>query len=141
MKTRKKMRRRKKRKRIGISQLLITLLLLAALLPANAKEKKKPALEAYGLVGVSVFRDPGIALPNAEVTLAPSPQQEAAPVKLKKMQGTTDSRGECVFRVPTAAISYTVKVNAKGYHAEEKPVKAEGEVRVDVTFVLHEESK
>jgi len=124
------------KKRIGIS-----LLLLGLLVPLSAKEKKKPQQEIYGLVAVSVFRDPGIALPNAEVSLAPAPQPDSQPLKIKKMQALSNFRGECVFRVPTAAMNYTVKVTAKGFHAEEKPVKAEGEVRVDVTFMLHEESK
>jgi len=127
---------RRKKKRIGIS-----LLLLAVLVPLTAKDKKKQALEPYGLVGVSVFRDPGIALPNVEVSLEPVAARDTTPVKIKKMQAVSNSRGECVFRVPTAAMNYTVKVAAKGYHPEDKSVKVEGEIRVDVTFMLHEESK
>lgn len=121
-------------RRIGISLLVLTGLLL----PVTAKDKKKLAQEPYGMVGVSVFHEPGIALPNAEVTLTAS---QDGPIKMKKMQAVSDSRGECVFRVPTAAMSYTVKAVARGYRPDEKSVNIEGEIRVDVTLMLHEESK
>jgi len=130
-------KRKRRRKRIGISLVL----LLATLHPLAGGDKKKAAAEPYGLVAGSVFRDPGFALPNAEVTLIPVPSPEGAAAKVKKMQTVSDARGEFAFRVPAASMSYTVKVTAKGYHSEEKPVTMAGEGRVDVTFLLHEESK
>jgi hypothetical protein len=42
---------------------------------------------------------------------------------------------------PAAAASYTVTVAAKGYQGEQKSVTMQGEGRVDVTFMLREESK
>ena len=126
-----------KRKKRNISLAL----LLAATLPLIAAGKKKAVPEAYGLVGVSVFHEPGLSLPEADVTLTPTPAAGERPAKVKKMQAVTDSRGEYVFRVPAATMTYSVKAAAKGYHAEEKSVTVHGEERADVTFTLHEESK
>jgi hypothetical protein len=119
---------------------IILALLLAVVLPAAAG-KKKVVPEPYGLVAGSVFRDSGYALPSAEITLVPNPPPNTPPVKMKKLQAVSDARGEFVFRVPAASMSYLVKVAAKGFHGEEKPVTIQGEERVDVTFMLHEESK
>ena len=127
-----------KRKKRSISRFA---LLLAAALSLAAAGKKKAMPEAYGLVDVSVYHEPGLALPEAEVTLTPAPAPDAPPVKIKKLQGTTDSRGQYVFRVPAATASYTVKVVAKGYRSEEKPVTVHGEERAEVTFMLRDESK
>ena len=127
---------RRTKKRIGISLIVLA----GILLPLAAKDKKKLTQEPYGLVGVSVFRESGLAFPNVDIMLVPSPPQDS-PVKLKKMQAVSDSRGECVFRVSTAAMTYIVRAAAKGYHPEEKSVSIEGEIRVDVTLMLHEESK
>ncbi|HYL77085.1 MAG TPA: carboxypeptidase-like regulatory domain-containing protein [Bryobacteraceae bacterium] len=127
--------KRKKKRNISL------VLLLALALPLVAAGKKKAMPEAYGLVSVSVFHEPGLSLPEADVTLIPAPAAGELPVKVKKMQAVTDSRGEYVFRVPAATMTYTVKVTAKGYHGEEKSVTVHGEERADVTFTLHEESK
>jgi len=116
-------------------------LVLAAVLPVAAAGKKKAVPEPYGLVAGSVFRDSGYALPYAEITLVPNPPPNTSPVKVKKMQAVSDARGEFVFRVPPATMTYLVKVVAKGFHSEEKAVTIQGEERVDVTFMLHEESK
>jgi hypothetical protein len=81
-------------------------------------------------------------LPNAEVVLVPDPPPDAPRTKIKKLQTVSDSRGEFAFRVPTAAMRYILKVSAKRFHSDEKPVTVEGlEGRLDVTFQLHEESK
>jgi len=131
------MKRRKRKKRIGISLLLLA---AACALPGLA-DKKKAAAEPYFLLDGTVFREPGFALPNAEVVVIPDPPSDAAPVKVKKMQAVTDARGEFAFRLPTAPMRYLVKASAKGFHSEEKPVTVQGEDRLDVTFQLHEESK
>jgi len=130
-------KRRKRKKRIGISLLLS----LIALLPTAQAGKKTAEAEPYALISGTVFRDPGFALPNATVTLTPNPPQEASPVKIKKLQTVCNTRGEFVFRVPTASMRYTVRAAAKGYHEDEKSVEVEGEARVEVTLSLHEESK
>jgi len=116
-------------------------LLLAAVTLLTAAGKKKAMPEAYGLVGVSVYHEPGLALKEADVTLTPAPAAGEAPVKMKKLQGSTDSRGEYVFRVPAVNATYKVAVSARGFHGEEKSVTVHGEERAEVTFTLHEESK
>jgi hypothetical protein len=120
----------------GIS--LICLLIAAIPLAAG---KKKTVPEAYSIVAGTVFREPGFALPQAEVTLIPNPEQDGLPLKVKKLSTFSDARGEFVFRVPAASMRYTVRVAFKGYHGEEKTVTVQGEERADVTFQLHEESK
>jgi hypothetical protein len=131
-----KMKRKRKKKSISL-----VVVLLAGALSLTAAGKKKAVPEPYGLVAVSVFHEPGLALPEAELTLTPASVPDAPAPKGKKIQGTTDVRGEYVFRVPSATASYVVKVVAKGYHGEEKPVTVHGEERAEVTFMLREESK
>ena len=129
-------KRRMRRRHISLIFLLI-----AAAVPLAAAGKKKAVSETYSIVAGTVFREPGFALPQADVTLIPNPQQDGLPVKVKKLSTVSDARGEFVFRVPAATMRYTVKVAAKGYHGEEKTVNVQGEDRADVTFQLHEESK
>jgi hypothetical protein len=108
---------------------------------AVAAGSKKKAPEPYGLVGGTVFRDPGFALAGAEVTLTADPAPgQAAPI-IKKLTAISDQRGEFVFRVPTAAMRYSVSVTLKGYSSQQKSVSIEGEQRVDATFTLQPESK
>jgi len=132
------MKRTKRRMRkSGIS--LICLLIAA--IPLAAAGKKKAVPEAYSIVAGTVFREPGFALPQAEVTLIPNPEQDGLPVKVRKISTVSDARGEFVFRVPAASMRYIVRVAARGYHGEEKTVNVQGEERADVTSQLHEESK
>ena len=133
----KKRKKRKRRKRIGISLLL----LLIGILPLAQAGKKTAEPESYALVSGTGFRDPGFALPNATVTLTPNPSPGSSPMKIKKQQGVTNSRGEFVFRVSTTGMRYTVRAAAKGYREDEKSVDVEGETRLEVTLSLHEESK
>jgi hypothetical protein len=130
-----------KRKKRRMTKLTSLICLLIAAIPPAAAGKKKAVPEAYSIVGGTVFREPGFALPQAEVTLIPNAQQDGLPVKVKKLSTVSDARGEFVFRVPAASMQYTVRVAAKGYHGEEKTVTVQGEERSDVTFQLHEESK
>ncbi len=132
-----KMKRKKRKKRIGISLLLLA----AAFALPGAAARKKAAAEPYVLLDGTVFRDNGFALPNAEVVVIPDPGPEAAPTKLKKLQAVSDSRGEFAFRLPVLNMRYLVKVSAKGYRNETKPVTVQGEDRLDVTFQLQPESK
>ena len=126
-----------KRKKRNISAAL--LLAASTLLMGAGKKNAMP--EAYGLIGVSVYHEPGLALREAEVTLMPAPAEGETPVKMKKLQGTTDSRGEYVFRVPATTATYKVAARAQGYRSEEKIVTVHGEERAEVTFMLREESK
>ena len=134
MKTRK---RRSSRRDILVSFLAVLLVPVGAV-GAGAKKK---APEPYGLVGGTVFRDPGFALPGVEVTLTPDAAPGQAAPTIKKLTAFSDHRGEFVFRVPTAAMRYSLSVTLKGYFPQQKTVSIEGEQRVDATFTLQPESK
>ena len=116
---------------------------LLSFLPAVAAlaGSKKKSSEPYGLVGGTVFRDPGFALPGVELILTPDLAPDQAVPAIKKMTATSDARGEFVFRVPTAPMRYNVRATLKGYSPQLKTVSVEGEQRVDVTFTLQPESK
>lgn len=92
------------------------------------------------MVAGTVFREPGFALPGADVTLAPAADHPSG-AKVKKQKASTNGRGEFAFRVPAAEAKYILTAGAKGWKAQEKPVSITGEERVDVTFMLDQESK
>jgi hypothetical protein len=123
---------RKRRKR-SINRFFIIGLLLCGM--AVAGNKKKPA-EEQTLVAGQVFHEPGLALPDATVTLLP-----AGDLKKKLAQQITSPRGEFVFRVPAKEAKYVVKVTAKGWKSEEKEAQVTGLDRVDLTFNLQPELK
>ena len=103
-----------------------------------ARDKK--ADEPYSIVGGTVFRDDGYALPGAELVIAPK-LADGSQLRLKITHAISDDRGEFAFRVPATAAQYKVKASAKGFKSEEKTAEIhfEGE-RVDVTFLLEPES-
>lgn len=92
------------------------------------------------LIAVSVFREPGFALPGAEIELSAVPGEKTTE-KMKPVKATSNARGEFVFRVAPAPMDYRVSVSAKGLKPQQKTVKVQGEERVDVTFMLEQESK
>ena len=113
------------------------MLLLALLAPVFGGEKKEAG---YAIVAVTVFREPGFALPGAEVSLTPdaAPGEKAS----KPRKATCDARGEYAFRVSPEPKSYLIRASAKGFHTEEKHVQIQGESeRAEVTLELHTESK
>jgi len=115
-------------------------LLAALLLPAAfAEENRKP--EPYGIVAGTVFREPGFALPGAQLALIPQLEAGQTAGKIKNARAISDARGEFAFRVPAAPMRYLVKVEAKGFSADEKAVTMHGEERTEVTFQLRPESK
>ena len=121
--------KRKKTRRSGGNRLACVLLCLIALTAALGAEKpKKP----YAVVAGTVFREPGFALPGAEVTLDVNPSKP----KSKPMKAVSDSRGEFAFRVPAQEARYIVKVRAKGFEPQEKEASVSGEQRLDVFFQL-----
>lgn len=120
---------RKKRKRSGGSLLGFALLCLAVAPVAGDDKKPKPA---HAVVAGTVFREPGFALPGAEVTLTAN----RPPKKFKPMRMFSDSRGEYAFRVPAVEARYIVKVKAKGFESQEKEAAVAGEQRLDVFFQL-----
>jgi len=113
--------------------LFVALLVLAA----GAADKKEPP--EFSIVAGTVFRDPGFALANAEVTLT----VKAAPKgqKVPKIQKTTSNfRGEYSFRVPTAQADYVITVKAPGLIQEEKPAVLGGEPeRIEIYLTLKPE--
>ena len=132
-------KRRTKTKRNGSKLVTVVFATLLALGCVLAKDKKSQ--EPYSIVGGTVFRDPGFALPGAEVTITPK-LADGSQIKLKITHVISDDRGEFAFRVPPTAAKYTVKATARGFRSDEKitQVDFEGE-RVDVTFLLEPESK
>jgi hypothetical protein len=127
-------RTRRKRKNGARGAALLAGLILAVLLwtaPALAVAAGAP----YALIAGTVFRDPGFALPGAEVALS----VRAAPEKGKRpkpQKALSDRRGEFAFRVPAGKAQYVLTVQAKGFAGEEKTVDISGEERVDVYFYL-----
>ena len=119
--------------RIGSSARLLLAALCACTVLSLGDDRKK--LETYAVVSGTVFRDSGLSLPCATVTLVPKDN-----LKTKKLEAVSDARGEFAFRVPTAPVTYLVRASLKGFHPEEKEATVGGEGRVDVTFMLAAES-
>lgn len=115
----------------------VALLLAVFAFAAGAGEKKPPPEQS--IVAGTVFRDPGFALANAEVTLS----VKTAPVGVKapKVQKTTSNfRGEYSFRVPAGRSEYVVSVKAPGLLPEEKPAVLGGEPeRLEIYLTLKPE--
>jgi hypothetical protein len=125
------------RKRIGTSLLLVAAILA---LPCWA-DKKKAAAEQYVVLYGTVFRDTGFALPDAGVELVPVVEPAKGSAKVKRMQTTSNGRGEFAFHLSTTPMSYVVRVSARGYQSQEKPVNVQSDDRIDLTFQLQPESK
>ena len=103
-------------------------MLLALDVAGFAAEKKEKKQQSYSIVAGTVFRPPGFALAGAEVTLKPekgSPQKAVA-----------NFRGEFAFRVPSKFASYTVRVKATGFEAQEKTTDIGIDQRIDLAFEL-----
>ena len=122
-------------------RIVTSLVLLAALLPVAAAGKKKPALDTYAIISGSVFQESGYALPDAAITLIADSAPGGTQGKSQKMEAVSDARGEFIFRVPPGPMNYAVVAAAKGYQSLRKPVRVEGQERVEVTFQLERESK
>ena len=88
---------------------LLTLALIACMLLAAGDKKK--AAEPYAIVAGTVFRDPGYALPAANVIL----MLKGDPKAKKLQQAVSSFRGEFAFRVPPAPATYVVKASLKGF--------------------------
>ncbi len=126
--------------------LCLMCLTLGACATGWAEGKKKPASSAtieFAVVSGTVFRDNGLALADAEVTLEVMQDAPvAAKSKMKKLKANTSPRGEFTFRVPPSSMKYRVSILAKGYQPADKFVQVDGgSERVDATFTLSPESK
>jgi hypothetical protein len=144
MKRRKKRRTRKTTgssyRAVLFSVLLAGLLAWSGLAAKPSKKSRTNAADPAALIAVSVFREPGFAVSAAEIELSATPD-ETSGAKMKKWKATADARGEFVFRVPPAAMRYTVSASGRGLKAQQKTLTVEGEGRFDVTFMLEQESK
>ncbi len=98
----------------------------AACIFAAGKSSKKAAVDSAALIAVSVFREPGFALPSAEIQLSAGPAGKTGS-KIRKAKGSSDPRGEFVFHVPPGPTQYQVSVSAKGYKPQQKEFQVEGE--------------
>lgn len=124
-------------KKSGSKDVLAALLVLT-LCGLAARDKK--VAEPYSIVSGTVFHEPGLALPGAEVTIRPK-LADGSQMKLKITREFSDDRGEFAFRVPPTAATYKVRASAKGFQADEKEAEVTGESeRVDVTLMLETES-
>lgn len=95
------------------------------------------AAEPQAVVAGTVFRDPGFALPRAEVTLALQPTPDAARKKFKPRKTMSDARGEFAFYVPPEKATYLLTVKAEGLEPQEKAVVLSGgPERIDTYFTL-----
>ena len=125
------MRRKKRKKRIGISVLSV-LVLFGGCVAALAGEEKKGREKPFAVVGGTVFREPGFALPGAEVLIeAASPGS-----KFKRQKAVSDARGEFAFRVPPGEATYKLTARARGHEVQEKTASVTSEEHLDVFFQL-----
>lgn len=111
------------------------LLLALALGTLCAAPEKKPV--AHGVVGGTVFRDPGFALPGATVVLT----RKGDPKSKKLQEAVSNYRGEFAFEVPAVASTYMVRASMKGFKPDQKEGVISGDERIEVTLVLVPESK
>lgn len=116
------------------------MVLLGSGAAATGSDKSKKEQTPYALVTGTVFRDTGLSLPGAQVTLAAVGDSREAR-KFKKIQIETSQRGEFVVRLAAAPMSYALSVKAPGYQPQEKPITVTGEDRIDVFFRLEPASK
>jgi hypothetical protein len=143
-KTRKKTRKRSGAKAavriaraIAWAFVLVGLLGVAAVPGAAKKKDKQPS---FALIAGTVFRDSGFALPGAEVSVKPLPEEAPKP-KIQSVKTMSDPRGEFAIRVPAVPMRYTVRVKAPGFREQSKPVSISGDERVDVFFHMEAELK
>lgn len=113
--------------------------LLGAVLAAGTALGAPGGAGERAVIAGTVFREPGFALPRAEVTLAvrTPPQGSEAKKKPKPQRALTDGRGEFAFYVPAAKSVYVLTVKAEGLETQEKTVELSGGLeRTDTYFTL-----
>lgn len=117
-------------------------ILLAPLTAGGQKKPKNDTPADYSVIAGTVFREPGFALPEAEVVLSAAPAADDTGKTKARKTGSfrTNGRGEFAFRVPSAEARYVVAASAKGYAKQQKTVEIHPGERVDVTFTLAPES-
>lgn len=108
------------------------LLVLPAALAFAADKKPKPK-QLRSVIAGTVFRDPGFAVPGAEIEMI---EIRTDGKKGKTFRTVTDGRGEFAFTVPPVETKYRVKATARGLQTEEKETASSPGVRMDVFFSL-----
>ena len=116
---------------IGVSLFAVLFFLTPAVVPGAEQQSG-----AYAVIAGTVFRENGLSLPLAELTLSQTTPPEGARKKMKPLRATSDSRGEFAFRVPALKAAYKVEARAQGYQTETKEVAVGGDERLDVFFQL-----
>lgn len=134
MKRTRKPRTRKKRIGNNLIVLAAVLGLFCSTLTAAKKGKAKESLP-HAVIAGTVYRPPGFAMPGVEVAITPE-KREVDGVKLKKVEVSTDARGEWAVRVPPVPATWKVDVKRSGYRPEQRSVQIEGEQRLDLSIVL-----
>jgi hypothetical protein len=86
-------------------------------------------------VAGTVFREPGFAVPRAEVVLSclECPGMKKPP---KRLRATADARGEFYIHVPAGKARYSVTASAPGLESATREVGIDFSERVDVYFQL-----
>ncbi len=102
---------------------------------ARGAGKKKREPESFAVIAGTVFRDSGLALAGAEVTVESEAGAKPAG-KQRKLKAASDTRGEFALRVPAAPVRYNVSVRAPGFQPQQKAVSVQGGERIDVFFRL-----
>ncbi|MCW5982968.1 MAG: carboxypeptidase regulatory-like domain-containing protein [Bryobacteraceae bacterium] len=111
-------------------------LLCALAAGAAPPDRKKGAPQSFAVVAGSVFHESGRSLPGARILVTPKPPATEESRQPKGYKAVTDSRGEFAVRVPAGSMRYTVSVDAKGFHPEEKEAAVSWDERVDLFFRL-----
>lgn len=124
----------------GVAIAVIAFILFGGGTEAAGSGKSKKEQPPYALVTGTVFRETGVALAGAQVTMAAVGDSKEAR-KAKKILAVTSPRGEFVIRVAAAPMCYTLSVKASGYQPREKPVAIAAEDRIDVFFRMEPASK
>lgn len=125
------------------SKIFLVACALLTVAPAADKERKPRKAAGTAVIAGTVFREPGLALAGAEISLDPDadyrpepPAADAKPPKVKPMKIVSDGRGEFAFHVPAAPMRYYISVKAAGWKPDRKTITIAGEERQDVYFNL-----
>jgi len=87
------------------------------------------------MIAGTVFRESGLSLAGAEVSVAPASEQKGNS-RVRPVKVVSDARGEFVVRLPAGPARYRVAVSARGYQPVEQTVEISGEERVDLSIIL-----
>ena len=141
MRTTSRKRKRRTKRKTGLDLLAVSVtvfLLLGAASPAGGKKTK--AIAPAALIAGTVFRDSGLTLPGAGISLEAAPAA-GSKSRFRKMSAVSDARGEFAFRVPAERADYLLTASAQSFETVKKPVSVQGEERIDLSIVLSSRAK